>query len=91
MWTQRDRFGDEVVCVRMPDGSRHERRLDYLDDEDAQDARIASSFLRHQEAVLALKDRPSTLTYEQIDAAATTDFCLAVERMFPHLREALPA
>jgi hypothetical protein len=48
--------------------------------------RVASDFVRHAE-MLAAGWGPS----DSLQQAIVTDWCLAIERLFPDLRDALPA
>lgn len=79
-----------TVRVTLDDGTTHERTLDHRDDADYRDYKIARSFWSH--ALITL-ERPTSagLSEEQRRAAALVDQCLAIETVFPHLRELLPA
>lgn len=89
-WTDLERYGCVHVAVTLDDGTRHKRTLHPYDDRDYQDLRIADLFWRHAEIVAALVPGDD-FTHEQRAAAVLTDRCLAVERLFPHLRDRLPA
>jgi hypothetical protein len=80
--TRYDSFksNDVTIVVTFPMGERHERTLNDLDDEDYQALRIAGIQWSYGDRCLRLGDPLAGLTFH----------CLAIERLFPHLREELP-
>lgn len=81
VWTRHDCMSDDIeVRVRL-NGRTHTRILNGMQDRDHRDLRIAAMYWRCHDRALELGERE----------AALTEGCLAVERLFPHLREELPA
>jgi hypothetical protein len=68
------------VLVKI-DGERHRRALNGLDDKDYADMGVAARFWKDADRAYEMGFPKAGLTYQ----------CLAVERLFPHLRERLPA
>jgi hypothetical protein len=66
--------------LKLPSGETFKRRIDFEDDQDYADMRVAKQFWDHAERVEAVSPE-----------AALVDRCLAVERLFPESRELLPA
>jgi hypothetical protein len=68
------------ISVFSPSGEKYVRDLNGMDDTDYQDLKIAQMFWDHG-------NRAAEMGYPE---AALTEHCLAIERLFPHLREELP-
>jgi hypothetical protein len=66
--------------LTLPSGETFRRRIDFEDDQDYADMRVAKQFWDHAERVEAVSQE-----------AALVERCLAVERLFPESRELLPA
>jgi hypothetical protein len=66
--------------LKLPTGETFKRRIDFEDEKDYADMKVAANFWDHAERVEAVSRE-----------AALVDRCLAVERIFPESRELLPA
>jgi len=66
--------------LKLATGETFKRRIDFEDDQDYQDMRIAKGFWDHAERIRSVSEE-----------AALVDQCLAIERLFPESRELLPA
>jgi hypothetical protein len=79
-----DGFADSMTVWVELGGERHERTFTF--NSDLADLKVAQSFMRHAEM---LQERLGDGA--DVQRAVMVDQCLALERLFPHLKDRLPA
>jgi hypothetical protein len=77
---------DDTLMVRVVlNGMKYRRAVDWRDEKQARDLRVASDYAAH--AHMLTERLPASGMRQR---AIVTDWCLAIERLFPDLRDALP-